>query len=411
MSYRKLKGIVLSILTLCASIILINSCQFTETNDTRAIAKAFMFNNTYTADNIGSQFFDVPHDKDTMITGAKGTKVRIYANTFESLDSNEINGRVKVELKEAVDKVDFVMGNLTTTSPEGILESDGMIYLNATANGNEVKIAEDKELGIILPAKWRDRGMKVYEGEKTEDGMSWVNPTKPINAKAKQLERTFRTIWYYTYDKKGRPIDPNGNPRYAKEIEAKTDWFWATEHKKGDTMRLSDFYVEVNRYQTDKVKLSKSGNGIFMQDVISKKGRNGWVRDYNTNYIFSMKKLGWANIDKLYKDKKAQEVQFALSVPNHAEFDYIYTTMVFKKRDIYIPGYQKADNTFSFAVDDQSKTVLPVGEEVTVMATAYKGDQPFLSIQHLKIEETQNIVCTLDSLSVDDFRARMEAEL
>ncbi|MBL7941677.1 MAG: hypothetical protein JNM00_02870, partial [Flavobacteriales bacterium] len=71
--------------------------------------------------------------------------------------------------------------NLTTVSNGAPLETDGMIYLNATSDGRQVRINKDIPLYIEMPTAMRKPGMMVYKGVRDEQGdMNWVSP-KPVD--------------------------------------------------------------------------------------------------------------------------------------------------------------------------------------------------------------------------------------
>src|ERR1044071_3653862 len=93
-------------------------------------AKADLFSKVYSDDNLKSQQFLIDGTKDTFIVSTKGVIYRIYANSFvgdKSISLSQIN----LEIKEALSPVDFVLATLPTTTDGKLLESDGMIYINA----------------------------------------------------------------------------------------------------------------------------------------------------------------------------------------------------------------------------------------------------------------------------------------
>jgi hypothetical protein len=139
------------------------------------------------------------------------------------------------------------------------------------------------------------------------------------------------------------------------------------------------------------------------------KGENSFAEDRKTNYIFSIKKLGWANIDRLLEDPRTKEVELITSVENEKEFKFIYVTMITQK--MYLPGYQKKDETFCFSHNDEEKQQLPVGETATILATAYKNDKPYFAIKKITITDKQTVAFKLEETTTEKLKAEMKEKI
>ena len=68
--------------------------------------------------------------------------------------------------------------------------------------------------------------------------------------------------------------------------------------------------------QKNFIPLRESENKLFIPYIITKKGQKGFVENFNTSYIFSVKKLGGANIDKLLNEPNSKEVKIFARVDN-----------------------------------------------------------------------------------------------
>lgn len=121
-----------------------------------------------------------------------------------------------------------------------------------------------------------------------------------------------------------------------------------------------------------------------------------------------MKKLGWANIDRLFNDSRTEQIELVVNVVGHEDYDNIYTSMIFKKQGMYLPGYQKKDQSFSFTHGDYEKTALPVGEVATVLITAYKDGIPFLGSETFTIKQEQSFDLELTATSVEGLKKELE---
>ena len=383
----------------------ITGCAGTSENSTipldPAKAKAELFDKIYSDDNLKSQLFEIDCTRDTSIVSKNGIIYRIYANSFTSNASGSLK-TVSIEVKEALSPVDFVLANLTTTSNGKILESDGMIYINATSNGDQLRLAKGKEIGVMLPDKSLKEDMSIYVGEKVDEKINWVEPEPIMNSELKSLERTYSVVTYYHH---------GDSTASADEHEKVDDWLWKAGRKAGDKVTIGQSRIEVLSFSKSTVSIRESVNGVFKQDVLIKKGQNGFVEDFNTNYIFSVKKLGWANIDRLFSNPKSKEVDFIVSVPNNKEFGYVFISLILPDNNMYIPGYQKKDDRFGFSHDDSERMILPIGAEAIVLATAYKDDTPYFCMKKITINEKTDVSLLLKETDIETLKKELENKI
>ncbi len=118
---------------------------------------------------LSAQEFTIDNTKDTVIIGAKGTIIKLDANTF---DGN--SDRIDLELIEAPDLSDLLLLNAQTVSDNKLLQTDGVIYLQATSSGQTVAVAEGKSVEIKLPSSNVDTEMSAFVGEYDETGnINW----------------------------------------------------------------------------------------------------------------------------------------------------------------------------------------------------------------------------------------------
>lgn len=157
------------------ALLLITSCNpFAAKHNAQKTGKNDPFKNTM----VKSEFFTIVADQPAIVEGKKGTVISIPAGSFLLSDGSAATGSIKVELAEAYQTGDMVLSNLTTTSQGKPLESDGMIYLNATTEAGEaLTVNPDKPLQIHMPTGKKKAGMKIYKGERADDGsMEWREP-------------------------------------------------------------------------------------------------------------------------------------------------------------------------------------------------------------------------------------------
>ncbi len=86
------------------------------------------------------QVFTINNQQAHNITCTNGTKLIIKPNTFTSIDKKTVQGNVDLEIKEAYSYTDMIANNLHTVSNGNLLQSGGMVYINATQNAAQLDI-------------------------------------------------------------------------------------------------------------------------------------------------------------------------------------------------------------------------------------------------------------------------------
>lgn len=344
-------------------------------------------------EKLQSQTFTISSDRDTVIKGKSGTVLRIYKNTFVDKDGKQLKGNIEVELKEALTANDIILSGLTTTSNGQLLETGGMIYLNATAHGQQLEIASDKFIGTIIPSNKMKKGMKLFEGELDSSGMNWKNPKKILNDKliAQNLAKEHLIV-----SDSVKVVIKEGT---KSEIDAILDYVKSDTSKPENPKPIRKKIKAVKQQE-----IAKAEDDIFLNEINNEKGTNLFLEDNQSSYIFSLKNLGWANIDMLYQDPRTKEVEFITDITNAKEFKTIYVTLIVTNQSMYIPGYQRKDGTFSFTHDDEEEVRLPIGETATILATTYKEGKPYYSIKTIKISEKQKVEIKLEETTEDKLK-------
>ncbi|MFB6307242.1 MAG: hypothetical protein ABEH43_09700, partial [Flavobacteriales bacterium] len=112
-----------------------------------------------------------------LVEGKKGTKVAILRNAFVTEKGKEVQGQVKIHLKECFSLKSMIGHDLTTRSKYGsLLSSDGMVKVSATKNGEQLELKNAKELRVSIPTDNKDQAMQPFEGERGQDGnMKWCS--------------------------------------------------------------------------------------------------------------------------------------------------------------------------------------------------------------------------------------------
>lgn len=139
-------------------------------------------NDPFKSTMVESQFFEIKGNQDNVIEGEKGTIIVMPKGCFKNENGNAVTSDIKIELAEALSQSAMILSNLNTTSNGKLLETDGMLYFNATSNGKQLSINADNPIRIEMPTDKKKPNMKAYAGTRDEKGnMNWSNPQEIIN--------------------------------------------------------------------------------------------------------------------------------------------------------------------------------------------------------------------------------------
>jgi len=385
------------IISLLVLTVFITSCNKHKGN------KTDVFTRVYSVNNITTQTFSIDATIDNIIAGTNGTKIRIPKNSFVDSTGQPILGTVEIKLKEALTKKEMVLGNLTTTFNGKPLETGGMIFIDALFKGKSLLLANNKSIQVALPTDSTLNEMSLFSGLQDSLGVKWENPIaimKPnADSSAISIDLFMKTT-NIMYSVDGFENGKDFPDTVVREV-GRIAW-------EGDGLKITkDSTFEIGKYTVHFYKQNRlqKWNEIFTVE----KGTNSFNEDKNAHYIFSLRKLGWANIDRLLEDPRTKEVELVTSIENQSDFSFVYVTLVTQK--MYLPGYQKKDNTFCFSHNDEEPQQLPIGETATIIATAYKNDKPFLAIQKITIKEKQSITFKLIETTIEKLMADLQEKI
>ncbi|MBT8232457.1 MAG: OmpA family protein [Bacteroidia bacterium] len=129
--------------------------------------------------------FNIDHTQDRQITCNQGTIIDIPANAFTYMDGSDIgDAKVEIEIKEAFTYSDFISEGLFTQSKSDILETGGMIYVNATVNGKPIKFKEGESIEITYPAQNVEEDMELFYASTDDSGrIDWEATNQPITSR------------------------------------------------------------------------------------------------------------------------------------------------------------------------------------------------------------------------------------
>ncbi|MFK7908407.1 MAG: hypothetical protein AB8B69_24970 [Chitinophagales bacterium] len=129
--------------------------------------------------SVGSQFYDIDNQQNTTLTSNGGALINIPSNCFMQQDGSMVVGNVKVEIKELESKSEHLLSNITTNTFNSLLSSDGLIYVNAYADEQALKITPKKLIYVELPTQTRNGDRRAFFAEFGQNGQSWWSKSLP----------------------------------------------------------------------------------------------------------------------------------------------------------------------------------------------------------------------------------------
>jgi hypothetical protein len=133
------------------------------------------------------QNFTIKSNKDTIIKGEKGTQLHFPMNAFAGVAENT---PIDIKLKECYDYASIIAEHLTTKSGDNLLQTGGMIYVQAFANGKELTLQKPMEIQFSS-AESKLKGMQLFTGERKMDrngAMNWTPLNPSMDAGFKPIE-------------------------------------------------------------------------------------------------------------------------------------------------------------------------------------------------------------------------------
>jgi hypothetical protein len=128
------------------------------------------------------QFFTINNTKDTTIICVQKTKITIRANSFITSNSkNAVTGKIKISVKEYYSISDILLGRLSTTSNGKLLETDGMLEINAFSENEKCELKSGKAIEIGFPRKKEKEGMQLFSGSWKNNQINWEVAQNSIN--------------------------------------------------------------------------------------------------------------------------------------------------------------------------------------------------------------------------------------
>ncbi len=365
------------------------------------------------------QHFSVNPGRDTLLRTDGGCTVRVPANCFVDASGKPVKGPVTVQVQEALTPTDLLLGDLATVYEGKALESGGSFCIMASAMGQVLQLANDMALDMAVPSRMKKAGMQFFPGEVEQGQVVWQQP-EPLEAPVAQQEAM--VFWLedvgdslttnVTYRVEGFE-DPMDAPIEVTDRVSEVAW------ANGGLMlnRDSSFTVGKHRvhFYANEAPTTTAVVPLWqvrMNDAASSvEGTNTFKEDPAVNYVFRVKRLGWANIDRLLNDKRTRTVDLRTTIADTTGLQDVRISLVMKSHNIYLPGYQRADGGYGFSHGDFEPMHLPIGANALMVATAQRNGKPCFAMQPVVIAPTAHVQLHLQPTTDAELKAALMAAL
>lgn len=268
-----------------------------------------IFDPFQTSTKVESQFFDLDTISLKEIEGIKGTKIYFLRESFD-VDSTD---KISLELKEFYNISDLVKNNIRTiTQDNDLLESSGVIYLNFTKNGEELKLKDSTTIRVRFPISLSAHD-KIFNGKMDSTSqMSWS-----------ETEAYFMVLRF--------------NKKYQIDVGYDV------------TLDSLPYYQELWRKQ----------DSIYDETVSSYNNI-----DKKVGAAVSLTNLGWINVDRFVEKPTTRD----FSLTNSLEVEGIVMYVVYDKLNSFTSYYP--DDTENIIFTD-----VPILENTSLIAVGIKNKQ------------------------------------
>jgi len=292
--------------------------------------------------------FHIRPGSDTLLLGSDNTLLGIEGHLFDVPDS--LRGRlITIQLTEVYEKPDMILHNLQTRCGKRLLETAGMINIQAEVNGTPVQLLPGKSIEVIAPARPYDEKMQLFSGQRDSLGhMDWQLSGEDLNASDNSMflgctGNSLGTIpecpfffckikrFFMSSEEKAKLRKKREERR--KEIERQQE---LCENRQKAYERYERKYGPLDAQKLKKIKQQKSNM---------------------KSYLFEANQMGWHNVDKFANVPEEKMTNLRVGLKPDIATD---VHLVFKNRKSVVSA-QPGERSYVFKG-------IPKGEEVYVLA-------------------------------------------
>jgi len=403
-----------------------------------------------------TQSFNFKSDEDKLITCKEGTIISVKSNSFVTESGKPVKGDLNIRVKEYYTSSDILLANLTTTSDGKILETGGMIYIEAFHNNEKCQLKKDASIEISFPTSDKKDDMQLFSGDWTSDEINWtlsntnavfttelpsfttveIQPQYPGGEQAliKFLSKTVKypvnaiesgiqgTVYVgFTVKENGemsqveivRGVHPFIDSAALSAIKQMPAWI-PGKHKGRNVEVMLNLPVKFTLGNKNSFGISnqitndtirgwldlKVAQRIELEREFDEKTNNENLGNMEiseiSRYIFNSPNLGWINCDRFYQDSSPR-INYFVNIGSSKDVD---VKIIFNNIRSIMTGVTRG-STYAFAN-------VPTGHGITIIALKYENNQYYLAVRETTI--SKDGVPKLEFEPVTPARLKLEYE-
>ncbi len=404
------------------------------------------------------QIIKINTEKEFTVTCKEGTKLTIPAQSFVDVKSGKLaRGIIDLRVTEYYKLSDMLLANLTTKSDEKVLETGGMLHLDANKKGSKLKLKDGKRIKMAFNNKGK-KGMQLFSGEKKGDLVNWklqndkeeltpedvevaidvvenvpvfpgceigdnVEKKKCMNEKInKFIQRKFNTAIaeelkltgthkisvFFKVNKNGNIVDAVARASHiklAREAIRLVDLLpkMIPAKQRGMTVRVP-YYFPI-KFKVEGASLYRRANvearsiktsSYRLTGQIDSVGIKNVNRKDIVRYAFSSTSLGWINCDRFVRMKNRKK--YRLKIKN---FDDADVKLVFKSMNAILSSKNYGEIMDFGWISGKE-------EEVLLIAIKKNENELYLGIEERKTGNTSDLNFDYKKVSIDELRDRLD---
>lgn len=291
----------------------------------------------------GYQTFNIDNSRDTLLQAEQGTFIKIPARAFDC------NGKkITVRLKEAFNTADIIKNNLSTTSNGKILETRGMIYVDAMCGDQPVELRRGRSIVSIIPVEDPVPALVGFNGERNphDSVINWrEDPTPPLLFSNFDIgfccgNTNEKCPFFFCKIRRWLSLNQSTAPTLSVRSERR-------DPCENIGQLLAHFGIDLNseeqlrlafaRYQVDDLesltdKLRKIRNAELDEEVFAGRASESEFK----NFVSRHTELGWRNIDYFtnFPEEDLITMRTGIRKDKHTQL-----FLVFKDQRIILPPH------------------------------------------------------------------------
>lgn len=362
------------------------------------------------------QTFQIPATEASEIICIGGSVVKFDAGSFVYADNGlPVNGNVEIAVTEYLTDASFVLAGLSTTSDKNLLESGGMLYVSASAQGRPCNLGNDTYYEVALPSLNELPDMQLFYSD--NDGKNWqpanrgttmeyqgynsynINCVRIQYSNAAEYPGGLKKMYEYLHEKVTIKeefkdvmlkatcyvnITITDKGKIAKVYTPKQITTYADKEIVEAFKTMENWEVDIAPGKTKKIMLPVKINLIRDPSQLKIKekvkaqppAKRNLAKYESDKYLMTVSQLGWINCDRFVN---YEQPRTTVHIPADSLND-VSMTIVFNSLRSVVGGVRY---TSGFYFDN-----LPAAEKITVIAVRItENGETELAIKHTVVDD------------------------